>query len=60
MMEETTIQKVKTLVESLSNDVDKFYTKGVNAAGTRARKTSQEIKELMKTLRGEILEARKK
>ena len=60
MMEETTIQKVKTLVESLSVDVDKFYNKGVNAAGTRARKTSQEIRELMKTLRSEILEARKK
>ena len=59
-MEETTIQKVKTLVESLSVDVDKFYNKGVNAAGTRARKTSQEIRELMKTLRSEILEARKK
>jgi hypothetical protein len=59
-MEETTIQKVKTLVENLSVDVDKFYNKGVNAAGTRARKTSQEIRELMKTLRGEILDARKK
>lgn len=58
-MEETTIQKVKTLVETLSADVEKF-NKGNNAAGTRARKTSQEIRELMKTLRGEILEARKK
>jgi hypothetical protein len=60
MTEETTIQKVKTLVESLNTDVEKFYDKGVNAAGTRARKTAQEIRELMKTLRGEILEARKK
>jgi hypothetical protein len=58
-MEETTIQKVKTLVETLSVDVEKFNT-GNTAAGTRARKTSQEIRELMKTLRGEILEARKK
>jgi hypothetical protein len=58
-MEETTIQKVKTLVETLSVDVEKFNN-GNNAAGTRARKTSQEIRELMKTLRGEILEARKK
>ena len=58
-MEETTIQKVKTLVETLSVDVEKFNN-GNNAAGTRARKTSQEIRELMKTLRSEILEARKK
>ena len=59
MTEETTIQKIKTLVESLGGDVDKFYG-GNKAAGTRARKTSQELRELLKTLRGEILETRKK
>jgi hypothetical protein len=59
MNEETTIQKIKTLVETLDTDVEKFE-KGNNTAGTRARKTSQELKELLKTLRGEILEARKK
>jgi hypothetical protein len=59
MNEETTIQKIKTLVETLDTEVEKFE-KGNNTAGTRARKTSQELKELLKTLRGEILEARKK
>jgi len=58
-MEETTIQKVKVLTETLNVDVEKFNS-GNNAAGTRARKTAQEIRELMKTLRGEILETRKK
>ena len=58
-MEETTIQKIKTLTETLSADVDKFYA-GNKTAGTRARKTSQELKELLKNLRGEILEERKK
>ena len=57
-MEETTIQKVKNLVESLSFDYDKFE-KGNKTAGTRVRKTSQELKELLKNLRGEILDARK-
>jgi len=57
-MEEKTIQKIKTLVESLGNDYDKFES-GNKTAGTRARKTSQELRELLKTLRGEILEARK-
>jgi hypothetical protein len=57
-MEETTIQKIKTLVETLSFDHDKFE-KGNKAAGTRVRKTSQELRELLKNLRGEILEARK-
>ncbi len=58
-MEESTIQKIKTLVESLSTDVEKSQS-GNKAAGTRARKTSQEVRELLKTLRGEILEERKK
>jgi len=58
-MEESTIQKIKTLVESLSVDVEKSQS-GNKAAGTRARKTSQEVRELLKTLRGEILEERKK
>ncbi len=59
MTEETTIQKIKTLVESLGGDVDKFYA-GNKTAGTRARKSSQELRELLKNLRGEILEERKK
>jgi hypothetical protein len=57
-MEETTIQKIKTLVETLSFDYDKFE-KGNKTAGTRVRKSSQELRELLKNLRGEILEARK-
>ena len=41
-----------------SVDVTKFNA-GNKSAGTRARKTSQELKSLLQTLRGEILEARK-
>ena len=55
---ETTIEKIKTLTESLSGDVAKFYN-GNNSAGTRARKTSQELKTLLQELRGEILSKRK-
>lgn len=58
-MEETTIQKINALVQTLNVDFEKF-TNGNNAAGTRARKSSQELRDLLKTLRGEILEARKK
>jgi hypothetical protein len=35
------------------------FTGGNKSAGTRARKTSQELKALLQVLRGEILEARK-
>jgi hypothetical protein len=53
-----TLEKIKTLTEELSVDVTKFES-GNKSAGTRARKTSQELKSLLQQLRGEILESRK-
>ncbi len=52
------LEKIKTLTEELSVDVTKFNS-GNKSAGTRARKTSQELKSLLQQLRGEILDARK-
>jgi hypothetical protein len=54
-----TLEKIKELTELLSVDVTKFY-KGNKSAGTRARKSAQDLKSLLQTLRGEILEERKK
>ena len=54
-----TIEKIKELTESLSIDAGKFY-KGNKCAGTRARGTAQELKELLQNFRKEILEERKK
>ena len=53
-----TLEKIKTLTEELSVDVVKFE-RGNKSAGTRARKTSQDLKALLQQLRGEILVARK-
>jgi len=53
-----TVEKIKELTELLSVDATKFY-KGNKSAGTRARKTAQELKTLLQTFRGEILEGRK-
>jgi hypothetical protein len=53
-----TLEKLKALMEELTVDTTKFY-KGNKSAGTRARKTSQEMKSLLQELRGEILDARK-
>jgi hypothetical protein len=53
-----TLEKIKALTEELNVDVTKFYG-GNKSAGTRARKTSQDLKSLLQTLRGEILESRK-
>jgi hypothetical protein len=54
-----TLEKIKTLTEELSVDTSKFF-KGNKSAGTRARKTAQELKALLQTLRSEILDERKK
>jgi hypothetical protein len=53
-----TLEKIKILTEELSVDVIKFES-GNKSAGTRARKTSQDLKALLQQLRGEILVARK-
>ena len=53
-----TLEKIKTLVETLSVDTTKFYA-GNKSAGTRARKHCQELKALAQQLRGEILESKK-
>jgi hypothetical protein len=50
-----TLEKIKLLTETLSAETTKFYSKGNNSAGTRARKAAQELKELMQVLRKEIL-----
>jgi hypothetical protein len=54
-----TVEKIKELTELLSVDAGKFYN-GNKSAGTRARKTAQELKSLLQQFRGEILEDRKK
>jgi len=53
-----TLEKIKELTELLSVDATKFY-KGNKSAGTRARKSAQELKALLQQLRGEILEHNK-
>lgn len=50
-----TLEQIKNLVEVLSTETTKFYSKGNQSAGTRARKAAQELKELMQTIRKEIL-----
>ena len=57
MME--TLEQIKALTESLSVDTEKLY-KGNKSAGTRARKSAQELKALLQQLRLEILEEGKK
>lgn len=54
-----TLEQIKAIVETLSVDTTKFYA-GNKSAGTRARKSAQELKSLLQDLRKEILEERNK
>ena len=53
-----TLEQIKTLTEELSVDTTKFFG-GNNSAGTRARKSAQDLKKLLDSLRKEILAERK-
>jgi hypothetical protein len=50
--------EVKSLVDSLEEDMDKFYNKGNKTAGTRARKTLQDLKKLSQEIRIDIQNAK--
>lgn len=47
-------QKFTALVEAMEGDFEKFYTKEVNAAGTRVRKHLQELAKLCKEGRNDV------
>ena len=47
-------EQLKTLVAGLSEDFEKFYGKGNNAAGTRIRKGMQSIKALAQEIRTDV------
>jgi hypothetical protein len=53
-----TLEQIKVLTEQLSLDTTKFFN-GNKSAGTRARKSAQELKALLQKLRGEILDNKK-
>lgn len=58
-MKETSLDKMKTLVSEFEADFTKFSEKNNKAAGTRARKSLQEIRNLAKDIRTEISDAKK-
>lgn len=52
--------KLKELVNSLGEDAEKFFEKGNGAAGTRVRKSLQEIKSLAQEIRNEVTSLKNK
>lgn len=49
-------EEMNDLLDQLEPDMNKFYNKGNKAAGTRARKTLQEMKKKAQDIRMEIQE----
>ncbi len=49
-------EDLKAKVHEIEEDVQKFYDKGNNAAGTRIRKAMQEVKALAQDIRKEVQE----
>ena len=54
------IEQVRALMADLETEMDKFYNKGNKAAGTRARKHLQDLKNLAQEIRVEIQEMKNK
>lgn len=50
--------ELKSLIEGLDADADKFFNKGNSAAGTRVRKGLQDVKNLAQAIRLEIQDAK--
>lgn len=51
-------QEFAKLVEEMESDFEKFYDKGVGAAGTRVRKALQELANLCKEGRKDVTETK--
>lgn len=54
-----TFEKIQELVKNTQDDVDKFFVKGNKAAGTRIRKSMQDLKTLAQELRLEVQNSKK-
>lgn len=52
-------EKLVALVESMRENVDKFFAKGNKSAGTRVRTQCQDLKKLAQEIRLEVQNAKK-
>lgn len=53
-------EEIKGLIGGLEEDMGKFYEKGNKAAGTRARKSLQQLRKLSQEVRLEIQDIKNK
>lgn len=48
------INELRSMLDGMSKDLEKFYTKGQNSAGTRLRKALNELRKKAQEARHEI------
>lgn len=54
-----TFEQIQELIKATQDDVEKFFVKGNKAAGTRIRKSMQELKTLAQAMRLEVQDSKK-
>jgi len=50
----STYTELRTFVDGLEGDFQKFYDKGNKAAGTRVRKAMQDLKKMAQDIRSDV------
>lgn len=48
------INEIKAMLDDMGKDLEKFYSKGQNSAGTRLRKSLNEIRKKCQEMRNDI------
>jgi Tfp pilus assembly protein PilE len=48
------INEIKAMLDAMGKDLEKFYAKGQNSAGTRLRKSLNEVRKKCQEMRNDI------
>lgn len=48
------INEIRAMLDAMGKDLEKFYSKGQNSAGTRLRKSLNEVRKKCQEMRNEI------
>ena len=48
------INEIRSMLDAMGKDLEKFYSKGQNSAGTRLRKQLNEVRKKCQEMRNEI------
>jgi len=52
------INEIRAMLDAMGKDLEKFYAKGQNSAGTRLRKSLNEVRKKCQEMRNEIQDIR--